>query len=268
MDCSLQAPLSMLLFIINIFLFYHSFSFYKTIFVGLQCTTLLPAFNTKASFPSYWDYWHLTVLSLCLKSHFAQVYASFPGTDQSMIPRTSKALTSAPTCHASAENQCSRATAGLAQGAFVVLPLSTTSPFTRSASSTSRTGAHPKRTPQSPSPGWSPFQQLPPSRTTTIRQIKGHQDFPGGSVDKEYACSVGDLGLIPRLGRSPGEGNSNPLQYSGLENSMDCIVHGVTKNQTWLRDFHFHFFLNNSKEASRCVEKKGKQGVGGGEQGV
>ena len=46
-------------------------------------------------------------------------------------------------------------------------------------------------------------------------------------------------GLIPGLGRSPGEGNGNPLQYSGLENSMDCIVHAVTKNQTQLSDFHF-----------------------------
>ena len=48
--------------------------------------------------------------------------------------------------------------------------------------------------------------------------------FPGGSAGKESACNVGDSGLIPRLGRSPGEGNSCPLQYSGLENSMDCIV--------------------------------------------
>ena len=46
---------------------------------------------------------------------------------------------------------------------------------------------------------------------------------------KESACNVGDLGLIPGLGRSPGEGNSHPLQYSGLENSMDCIIHGVTE---------------------------------------
>ena len=46
-------------------------------------------------------------------------------------------------------------------------------------------------------------------------------DFPSGSAGKESACSVGDLGLIPALGRSPGEGNSYPLQYSGLENSMD-----------------------------------------------
>ena len=53
--------------------------------------------------------------------------------------------------------------------------------------------------------------------------------FPCGSAGKEAACSVGDLGSIPGLGRSPEEGNSNPLQYSGLENSMDCVVHGVTK---------------------------------------
>ena len=50
--------------------------------------------------------------------------------------------------------------------------------------------------------------------------------------------SVRDLGLIPGLGRSPGEGNGYPLQCSGLENSIDCIVHGVTKSQTWLSNFH------------------------------
>ena len=53
--------------------------------------------------------------------------------------------------------------------------------------------------------------------------------FPGGSAGKESACNAGDLGLISGLGRSPGEGNGYPLQYSGLENSMDCIVHGVTR---------------------------------------
>ena len=46
--------------------------------------------------------------------------------------------------------------------------------------------------------------------------------FPGGSAGKESACSAGDLGSIPRLGRSPGEGKGYPLQYSDLENSMDC----------------------------------------------
>ena len=54
--------------------------------------------------------------------------------------------------------------------------------------------------------------------------------FPYGSTGKESACNAGDLGSIPGLGRSPGEGNSCPLQYSGLENSMDCIVHGVAKS--------------------------------------
>ena len=61
-----------------------------------------------------------------------------------------------------------------------------------------------------------------------------------GSEVKASACNVGDLGSIPGLGRSPGEGNGKPLQYSGLENSMDCIVHGVTKSWTGLSNFHFH----------------------------
>ena len=65
--------------------------------------------------------------------------------------------------------------------------------------------------------------------------------FLGGSAGKESTCSVGDLGLIPELGRSPGEGKGYPLQYSGLENSMDSIVHGVAKSQTRLSDFHLHF---------------------------
>ena len=62
---------------------------------------------------------------------------------------------------------------------------------------------------------------------------------PCGSAGKESACNMGDLGSIPGLGRSPGEGNGYPLQYSGLENSTDYIVHGVTKSQTQLSDFHF-----------------------------
>ena len=56
--------------------------------------------------------------------------------------------------------------------------------------------------------------------------------FPCGSAGKEYACNAGDLGLIPGLGRSPGEGNGNPVQYSGLEHSMDYIVHGVEESDT------------------------------------
>ena len=64
------------------------------------------------------------------------------------------------------------------------------------------------------------------------------EGFPGGSADKESACSEGDLGSIPGLGRSPGEGKGYPLQYSGLENSTRCIVHGVAKSRTQLRVFH------------------------------
>ena len=66
--------------------------------------------------------------------------------------------------------------------------------------------------------------------------------FPDSSVGKESACKAGDLGLIPGLGRSAGEGKGDLLQYSGLEDSMDCIVHGVTKSRTRLSDFHFIFY--------------------------
>ena len=56
--------------------------------------------------------------------------------------------------------------------------------------------------------------------------------FPCGSASKESACNAGDLDSIPGLGRSPGEGKGYPLQYSGLENSMDYIVDGVAKSRT------------------------------------
>ena len=63
--------------------------------------------------------------------------------------------------------------------------------------------------------------------------------FPCGSAGKKSACNLGDLGSIPGLGRFTGEGKGYPLQYSGLENSMDFIVHGVAKSRMWLSDFHF-----------------------------
>ena len=73
--------------------------------------------------------------------------------------------------------------------------------------------------------------------------------FPGGSAGKQSVCNAGDLGLIPGLGRSPGEGNGNPLQYTCLENPMDrgtwrATVHGVTKEtrlstHTWLNIKYF-----------------------------
>ena len=61
--------------------------------------------------------------------------------------------------------------------------------------------------------------------------------FPCGSAGKESTCNAGALGSIPGLGRSPGEGKGYPLQYSGLENSMDCVVHGVAESQTLLSAF-------------------------------
>ena len=71
--------------------------------------------------------------------------------------------------------------------------------------------------------------------------------LPCGSAGKESACNAGDLGSIPGLGRSPGEGKGFPLQYSGLEDSMGYTVHGVAESQTWLSDFHFTHFLRNNQ---------------------
>ena len=70
-------------------------------------------------------------------------------------------------------------------------------------------------------------------------ELHRHPGFPGGSVVKESTCNVGDQGSILGLGRSPGEGNGNPLQYSCLENPMDreawwATVHGVAKSWTQL----------------------------------
>ena len=86
--------------------------------------------------------------------------------------------------------------------------------------------------------------------------------FLCGSAGKESSCNVADLGSIPGLGRSPGEGKGCPLQYSDLENFMDCIVRGVTKSQTQLNDFHFLFYpqdcmaareLSHHQRASDCI---------------
>ena len=82
----------------------------------------------------------------------------------------------------------------------------------------------------------------PPANAGDIRDVGS---VPGGSDSKESACNVGDPGWIPVLGRSPGERNDNPLQYSCLENSTDrgawwAVVHGVTKSRTQLSDTHTH----------------------------
>ena len=73
--------------------------------------------------------------------------------------------------------------------------------------------------------------------------------FPGGSDGKASACNAGDLGSIPEWGKSPGEGNGNPLQHSCLENPMDsgawwAAVHGVVKSRTRLSDFPFTFHFD------------------------
>ena len=72
-----------------------------------------------------------------------------------------------------------------------------------------------------------------------FRNISLFWGFPGSSAGKESVCRTGDLGSIPELVRFPGEGNLYPRHYSGQENSMDCIVHGVTKSPTQLSDFCF-----------------------------
>ena len=80
------------------------------------------------------------------------------------------------------------------------------------------------------------------SREMALRWFKHiPSSFTGGSAGKESACSAGDLGLIPGLGGPPGEGKGSPLQCAGLENSMECTVHGVAKSWTGLSNFHLHF---------------------------
>ena len=76
-------------------------------------------------------------------------------------------------------------------------------------------------------------------KSGTLQEVQVIMGFPGCSDNKESTCNSGDMGSIPELGRSPGEGNGNTLQYSCLENSMDrgpwwATVHGVAKIQTQL----------------------------------
>ena len=74
---------------------------------------------------------------------------------------------------------------------------------------------------------------------TFVGKVRSVLSFHGLD-NKESPCNAGDLGSIPGLRRSAGKGNGYPQQYSGLESSMDCIVHGIAKSQTRLSDFHFH----------------------------
>ena len=77
--------------------------------------------------------------------------------------------------------------------------------------------------------------------------------LPGGSAGKESACNVGDLDSIHELGAFPGEGEGCPLQYPGLENSMDCVVHGVAKSWTRLSDFHSHLSTTSVLPSSKDI---------------
>ena len=86
-------------------------------------------------------------------------------------------------------------------------------------------------------------QEDPPEKGKATTPV--FLDFSCGSIGKESACNTGDLGWIPGLGKSPGEGKGCPLQYSGLENSMDFIVHGVAESPFGNVSFFLHhlYFL-------------------------
>ena len=106
---------------------------------------------------------------------------------------------------------------------------------------------------------WHPMGKRVGHRSLHIKEVSlgtssNASGFTCGSAGKESACNAGELGSIPGLGRSPGGGKGYPLQCSDLENSMDCIVHGITKSQTWLNDFHFHFPEHHPLESSQLCE--------------
>ena len=84
--------------------------------------------------------------------------------------------------------------------------------------------------------------------------------FPHSSVCKESACNAGDPSLIPGLGRSPGEGKGYPLQYSGLENSMDCIVHGGHKELDTTERLSLSLYPKEDLRKTSCLmtSKTGK----------
>ena len=99
---------------------------------------------------------------------------------------------------------------------------------------------------------------------TTHSSILG---FPSWLSWQRTTCNAGDLGLIPKLGRSPGEAKGYPLQYFGLENSNDCVVHGVTKRQDW-ESFTFTFI--GGRKTQGCWNAPNKlvvflMGGGGGQ---
>ena len=85
--------------------------------------------------------------------------------------------------------------------------------------------------------------------------------FPSGSTGQESSYSLGDLGLISGLGRSPGEGKGYPLQYSGLENSMDCIVSPWGHNEPLSLHFHTHVDFPDSQVVKHLSANAGDRGL-------
>ena len=109
-----------------------------------------------------------------------------------------------------------------------------------------------------------PHPTSPTTPPTQPQLMQLEKDFPDNSAGKESACNAGDTGLIPGSGRSPGEGIGYPLQDSGLENPMDCTVHGVAKSRTRLSDFHFRESLregNGTPLQYSCLENSMDGGV-------
>jgi len=96
--------------------------------------------------------------------------------------------------------------------------------------------------------GWE--EQLVKGQATTPVFV----GFPGGSAGKESTWSAGDLGSIPGLGKSFGEGKGYPLQYSGLDNPRDCILHRVAKSRIWLTDFQFLFCFMGSPKIRQLIK--------------
>ena len=101
-----------------------------------------------------------------------------------------------------------------------------------------------------PESGRSPEKEMATHSRIPPSLLKG---FPPGSACKESTCNVGDLVSIPGLGRSPAEGKGYPLQYSGLENSMDCIDHGVAKSRIRMSNFHFPVFLTGKSQGQTSL---------------
>ena len=85
------------------------------------------------------------------------------------------------------------------------------------------------------------------------RKAWGTTEQLNWTAGKESTCNAGDMGSIPGLGKFLGKGKGYLLQYSGLENSMDCIVHGVTKSWTRLSDFNFHYYRQDTVVVLECI---------------